>query len=109
MYIQQLIALGGRTGSIIYTRIWILGGILQPKYSYIRDYVNALLVVRVPNKRLFDIMYFTGILLVIVFFGTLHWTIDGGRGLIIAPVCFLLTNLIELGVTVFCPLGGEER
>jgi hypothetical protein len=36
MNIQHLIALGGMIGPILYSSIWILGGILQPDYIHIR-------------------------------------------------------------------------
>jgi len=111
MNIQQLIALGGMIGPILYTMIWILGGILQSDYSHIRDDVSSLLAVGAPNKRLFDIMHVIDVVLVIIFFSTLHWAIDGGQGLIIGPACFLLANLIELVVALFYPLdeGGEIK
>ena len=111
MNIQQLIALGGMIGPILYTMIWILGGILQSDYSHIRDDVSSLLAVGAPNKRLFDIMHVTDVVLEIIFFSTLHWAIDGGKGLIIGPACFLLANLIELVVALFYPLdeGGEMK
>lgn len=111
MNIQQLIALGGMIGPILYTMIWILGGILQSDYSNIRDDVSSLLAVEAPHKRLFDIMHVMDVVFVIIFFSTLHWAIDGGQGLIIGPACFLLANLIELVVALFFPLdeGGEMK
>ena len=111
MNIQQLIAIGGMIGPILYTMIWILGGLLQPSYSHIRDDVSSLLAVGAPNKRLFGIMHVTDVVLVIIFFSTLHWAIDGGQGLIIGPACFLLAYLIELVVELFFPLdeGGEMK
>ena len=36
MNIHQLIAIGGMMGPVLYTLIWILGGILQPDCSHIR-------------------------------------------------------------------------
>jgi hypothetical protein len=111
MNIQQLIALGGMIGPVLYTLIWILGGILQPDYSHIRDDVSSLMAVGAPNKRLFDIMQLTNIILVIVFFTSLHWAIDGGKGSIIGPASFVLTNLINIPVVLFYPLdegGGIE-
>jgi hypothetical protein len=107
----QLIAIGGMIGPILYTLIWILGGILQPDYSHVRDDVSSLLAVGAPNKRLFDIMHVADIVLVIIFFGTLHWAIDGGQGLIVGPACFLLANILELAVALFFPLdeGGEIK
>lgn len=111
MSIDQLIAIGGMVGPILYTLIWVLGGILQPDYSHVRDDVSSLLAVGAPHKRLFDIMHITDVILVIIFFSTLHWTIDGGQGLIIGPACFLLANLLELAVGLFFPLdeGGEIK
>jgi hypothetical protein len=111
MNVQQLIAIGGMIGPILYTLIWILGGILQPDYSHIRDDVSSLMAVGAPNKRLFDIMQLTNIILVIVFFTNLHWALDGGQGSIIGPACFVLTNLINIPVVLFYPLdegGGIE-
>jgi hypothetical protein len=111
MNIQQFIALGGMIGPILYTLIWILGGILQPDYSHIRDDVSSLMAVGAPNKRLFDIMQLTNIILVIIFFTSLHWVIDGGQGSIIGPACFVLTSLINIPVVLFYPLdegGGVE-
>jgi hypothetical protein len=111
MNIQQLIALGGMVGPILYTSIWILGGILQPEYSHIRDDVSSLMAVGAPNKRLFDIMQLANIILVIIFFTNLHWALDRGQGSIIGPACFVLTNLINIPVVLFYPLdegGGIE-
>jgi hypothetical protein len=103
-----LIALGGMIGPILYTLIWILGGILQPGYSHIRDDVSSLMAVGAPNKKLFDIMQLTNIFLVIIFFGNLHWVLDGGQGSILGPACFVLTSLINIPVVLFYPLdeGG---
>jgi hypothetical protein len=111
MNIQQLIALGGMIGPILYTSIWILGGILQPEYSHIRDDVSSLMAVGAPNKRLFDLMQLTNIVLVIIFFTNLHWALDEGQGSIIGPAFFVLTNLINIPVVLFYPLdkdGGIE-
>ena len=111
MNLQQLIALGGMIGPILYTLIWILGGYLQPGYSHIRDDVSSLMAKGAPNKRLFDIMQLTNIILVLVFFVNLHWAIDGGQGSFIGPFCFVLTNLINIPVVLFYPLdegGGIE-
>ena len=109
MNIQQLMAIGGMIGPILYTLIWILGGILQSGYNHIRDDVSSLLAVGAPNKRLFDIMHVTEVVLVIIFFSNLHWAIDGGQGLILGPACFLLANLIELIVALFLPLVEVGR
>jgi hypothetical protein len=111
MNTQQLIALGGMIGPLLYTSIWILGGIIQPDYNHIRDDVSSLMAVGAPNKKLFDIMQLINIILVIIFFINLHWVLDGGQGTIIGPAFFVLTNLINIPVVLFYPLdegGGIE-
>ena len=93
------------------TSIWILGGILQPGYSHIRDDVSSLMAKGAPNKKLFDIMQLINIILVMIFFVNLHWAIDGGQGSFIGPACIVLTNLIKIPVVLFYPLdegGGIE-
>jgi len=74
----RIFALGGMLGPVLYTLIWVLGGILQPGYSHVRDDVSSLMAVGAPNKRLFDMMQIVDVLLMIVFFGSLHWAIGGG-------------------------------
>ena len=109
MNLQQMIALSGMIGPVLYTLIWILGGILQPEYSHIRDDVSSLMAVGAPNKRIFDIMQLSNIILVTIFFSNLHWAIDGGKGSLLGPAFFVLTNLINIPVVLFYPLdeGGE--
>ncbi len=86
----RLFAIGGMLGPVLYTMIWVLGGILQPEYSHIRDDVSSLMAVGAPNKRLFDMMQVADVVLMILFFGSLHWAIEGGEGSIIGPPVSLL-------------------
>lgn len=53
---QKVYAICGMLSPIIFTMIWILGGILQPEYNHIRDDVSSLMALGAPNKLLFDIM-----------------------------------------------------
>jgi hypothetical protein len=107
MNIQQVIALGGMLGPILYTSIWILGGILQPNYNHVIDDVSSLMAVGAPNKRLFDTMQLINVILVIIFFTSFHWAIDGGKGSVIGPACFVITGLINILVVLFYPLDEE--
>ena len=50
MNIFQILAICGILGPIVYTVMWILGGILQPDYSHIRDDISSLFAVGAPNK-----------------------------------------------------------
>ena len=108
MNTQQLVAIGGMLGPIIYTLIWIIGGIIQPGYSHIRDDVSSLVARGAPNKRLFDTMSLLDIFLKFPFYINLHWYI-GGDGSILGPACLLLANIVGLVVVLRYPLdeGGE--
>lgn len=104
-----IFAIGGMLGPVLYTMIWVLGGFLQPEYNHIRDDVSSLMAVGAPNKLLFDIMHVADVVLMIFFFISLYWAINGGRGLIIGPACFLASNVVELVVALFFPLDeGSE-
>ncbi|MFA9496814.1 MAG: DUF998 domain-containing protein [Candidatus Bathyarchaeota archaeon] len=109
MSTQELISLGGMLGPILYTTAWVLGGILQPEYSHIRDDISSLMAVGAPNKKLFDLMNIINNALMIIFFGSLHWFINDGQGSYIGPICFMFSNSIGLAVVLFFPLdeGGE--
>ena len=107
----KIFALGGMLGPVLYTMIWILGGILQPDYSHIRDDVSSLMAVGAPNKRLFDLMQIVDVVLMIIFFSSLHWAIEGGKGSVLGPACFVASNVVGLAVVWFYPLdegGGIE-
>ena len=107
----RIFAIGGMLGPVLYTMIWVLGGILQPEYSHIRDDVSSLMAVGAPDKRLFDSMQVANLVLSILFFTSLHWAIKGGEGSILGPACFLVTNIVGLVVVLFFPLdegGGIE-
>ena len=108
MNVQQLIGLAGMLGPIIYTMIWVLGGILQPGYSHIKDDVSSLIAVGAPNKRLFDTMSLLDNALKYPLYLSLHGII-GGQGSIIGPACLLLANIVGVAVILFYPLdeGGE--
>jgi len=105
---QKIFALCGMIGPFFYAMIWILGGILQPGYNHITDDVSTLLAVGAPNKLLFDLMEATYGILMIIFFASLHWTINKGKGSILGPGAFLVNFVLHV-VAVFFPLdaGGE--
>ncbi len=94
---------------VIYTLMWILGGILQPDYSHIRDDVSSLMAVDAPNKKLFDKFIISSSTLLFVFYIGLHWGVNGGEGSIIGPILFVLSGLFGVLVALFFPLdaGGE--
>ncbi|MHA2135524.1 MAG: DUF998 domain-containing protein [Candidatus Thorarchaeota archaeon] len=109
MNLFHLLAICGMLSPIIYTMMWILGGILQPNYSHIRDDVSTLVAVDAPNKRLFDKFIISSSTLLFVFYIGLHWGVNSGEGSIIGPILFVVSGLLGVLVALFFPLdaGGE--
>ncbi len=94
---------------VIFNLIWIIGGFIQPGYSHIRDDVSTLMASGAPNKLLFDIMHIAELILIIIFLiGLLQVMRDLGNSFV-APILFLISQSMELTVTIFFPLdyGGE--
>ena len=106
---QKIFAIFGMIGPFLYASIWILGGILQPGYNHISDDVSSLIAIGVPNKILFNIIEIIYIVFMILFFISLHWAINKGKGSILGPALFATTFGVELLITLFFPLdaGGE--
>lgn len=94
---------------IIYTALWILGGILQPGYSHIRQDVSSLVAVDAPNKKLLDKFIMTSSSLLFIFYLGLHWGINHGNGPIIGPILFIVSGFLGVLVAFLFPLdaGGE--
>ena len=109
MNLFHLLAICGMFGPIIYTLMWIIGGIIQPEYSHIRQDVSSLIAVGAPNKKLFDKFIISSSILLLVFYIGMHWGINGGIGSIIGPVLFVISGLLGVLVALFFPLdpGGE--
>lgn len=109
MSLLQILAMCGMLSPIIYTAMWILGGILQPEYSHVRDDVSTLVSVDAPNKKLLDMFIITSSTLLFIFYIGLHWGINNGTGSIIGPILFVISGLLGVLVAVFFPLdaGGE--
>ncbi|UCH03983.1 MAG: DUF998 domain-containing protein [Candidatus Thorarchaeota archaeon] len=109
MNLFHLLAISGMLSPIIYTVMWILGGILLPDYSHIRDDVSTLMAVDAPRKKLFDKFIISSSTLLFVFYLGLHWGVNNGEGSIIGPVLFVISGFLGMLVALFFPLdaGGE--
>ncbi len=109
MNIFQILAICGMLSPIVYTVMWILGGILQPDYSHIRDDISSLFAVSAPNKGLMQSFIVTSSVLLFVFYIGLHEGINDGGGSIVGPVLFLTSSVLGILVALFFPLdaGGE--
>ena len=106
---QKIYAICGMLSPIVFTMLWILGGILQPEYNHIRDDVSSLMALGAPNKLLFDIMNLINYSLMTVFLIGFILLMKELNGSIIGPVLLLISSLLGFIVTLFFPLnyGGE--
>ena len=109
MNIFQILAICGMLSPIVYTVMWILGGILQPDYSHIRDDISSLFAVSAPNKGLMQSFIIASSVLLFVFYIGLHEGINDGGGSIVGPILFLTSSVLGILVALFFPLdaGGE--
>ncbi|MHA2384637.1 MAG: DUF998 domain-containing protein [Candidatus Thorarchaeota archaeon] len=109
MNLFHLLAICGMLSPVIYTLMWIIGGIIQPDYSHVRDDVSSLMAVDAPNKKLFDKFIISASTLLFVFYLGLHWGVNNGVGSIIGPILFIISGLLGVLVALFFPLdpGGE--
>jgi len=109
MNLFQIVAICGMISPILYTLMWILGGVLRPDYSHIRDDVSSLIAVGAPRKRFFDVFLITSSVLLFVFYLGLHWGINNGEGSFVGPILFVASGILGILVAFFFPLdpGGE--
>jgi hypothetical protein len=105
----QVLAICGMVSPVVYTLMWILGGLLRSDYSHVRDDVSSLVAVDAPRKRLFDAFIVTSSVLLFVFYLGLHWGINSGQGSVVGPILFLVSGFLGVLVAFFFPLdaGGE--
>jgi len=106
---QKVYAICGMLSPLVFTMLWILGGILQPEYNHIRDDVSSLLALGAPNKLLFDIMNLINYSLMTIFLIGLILVMNELQGSLLGPVLLFISSLLGFIVTIFFPLnyGGE--
>lgn len=109
MEIKKILAIGAMISPILYTMIWVIGGFVIPGYNHISDDVSRLMAVGAPYKPLFDIMFITSSVLMILFYCILHKAINDGEGSKIAPIIFVIVNVIGLLIGLFFPLDADGQ
>jgi hypothetical membrane protein len=109
MNLFQILAICGMASPIVYTLMWILGGILRSDYNHVKDDISSLFAVGAPRKGLFNSFIIVSSLLLFVFYLGLHWGINNGQGSIIGPALFVVSGFLGVLVALFFPLdaGGE--
>ena len=109
MNLFQILAICGMLSPIVYTMMWILGGIVRCDYNHVRDDISSLFAVGATRKRFFNSFIIASSLLLFVFYLGLHWGINNGQGSFIGPVMFVVSGFLGVLVALFFPLdaGGE--
>jgi len=108
MILFQILAICGMLSPIVYTAMWIVGGILQPEYSHIRDDISSLFAVGAPKRRLSQSFIITSSVLLFIFYLGLHEGLNDGGGPILGPILFIISSILGILVAFFFPLdeGG---
>jgi len=104
---QKKYAICGMLSPLVFTMLWILGGILQPGYNHIRDDVSSLMALGAPNKLLFDIMNLINYCLMTVFLIGFILVIKELKASIIGPALLLISSILGIVVTLFFPLNYD--
>ncbi|MHA1907121.1 MAG: DUF998 domain-containing protein [Candidatus Thorarchaeota archaeon] len=109
MSLFQILAICGMLSPIIYTAMWIYGGILDPEYSHIQKDISSLIAVDAPHKQRLDKFIISSSVLLLIFYSGLHWGVNNGVGSPLGPVLFLISSVFGVLVALFFPLdpGGE--
>jgi drug/metabolite transporter (DMT)-like permease len=109
MNIFQILAICGMLSPIMYTAMWVLGGILRTDYSHVRDDISSLYAVGAPNKPLMQSFIIVSSVLLFVFYIGLHEGIDDEGDSMLGPMLFLISSVMGMLVAFFFTLdkGGE--
>ena len=109
MNLFQILAICGMASPIVYTLMWIFGGIVRSDYNHVRDDISSLFAVGAPRKELFNSFIIVSSVLLFVFYLGLHWGINNGQGSTVAPILFVTSGFLGVLVALFFPLdaGGE--
>lgn len=105
----QILAICGMVSPILYTVMWILGGIIRSDYDHIRDDISSLFAVGAPKKRFFNNFIIVSSSLLFMFYLGLHWGINNGQGSFTGPILLIVSGFLGVLVALFFPLdaGGE--
>jgi hypothetical protein len=109
MVVFKILAICGMLSPIIYTFLWILGGIIVPEYSHLHKDISSLYAVKGHRRWVFQSLIIISSALMLTFFAGSHWGTNNGEGSIVGPILFIISAAIGLILACFFPLdeGGE--
>ena len=104
-----VLAILGMLSPIIYTAMWIIGGIIVPEYSSLHKDVSSLMAVGAYKRRLFQSLMVVSSIFMLAFYCGIHWSVNNGEGSLVAPILFIISSFMGLLLPIFFPLdeGGE--
>lgn len=102
----KMLAICGMLSPILYTLLWILGGIMVPGYSHIRNDVSSLIAVDAYRRGFFQSFIIISSSLLLIFYVGFHWGVNNGKGSIVGPVLFIISSFIGVLVAIFFPLDA---
>ncbi|MHA1501722.1 MAG: DUF998 domain-containing protein, partial [Candidatus Heimdallarchaeota archaeon] len=104
-----VLAILGMLSPIIYTVMWIIGGIIVPEYSSMHKDVSSLMAVGAYKRRLFQSLMIISSIFMLAFYCGIHWAVNDGIGSIVSPILFIISAFIGLLIACFFPLdeGGK--
>lgn len=107
MNVLKLLALCAMISPILYTVMWILGGVIVPGYSHIENDVSSLYAIGAHSRWLFQSLAMVCAVLLLVFYGGLNRSIAPGSP--IGPVFYVIAAALGVLVAALFPLdvGGE--
>ncbi|TET28140.1 MAG: DUF998 domain-containing protein [Candidatus Heimdallarchaeota archaeon] len=105
----KILAICGMLSPIIYTLMWIFGGIIVPGYSHIKKDVRSLFAVDAYRRWLFQSFIIISSVLILAFFSGFHWGVNNGEGSIAGPILFIISSILGVLVASFFPLDAGVR
>ena len=103
-----ILAILGMLSPIIYTVMWIIGGVIVPEYSSLHKDVSSLMAVGAYKRRLFQSLMIISSIFMLAFYCGIHWAVNDGIGSLVSPILFIISSFIGLILASFFPLdeGG---
>ena len=110
MNILKALSLCAMISPVIYTFMWILGGMIVPGYSHIENDMSSLFAIGAHSRWLFQGLAIACSVLLLAFYSGFHWS-TGGTGAIIGPLLYFIAALLGVLVALLFPLdaGGQPE
>jgi hypothetical protein len=109
MVVFTILTVMGMLSPIIYTIMWIIGGIIVPEYNSLHKDVSSLMAVGAYKRRLFQSLMIISSVFMLAFYSGIHWAVNDGTGSLVSPILFITSSFIGVLIACFFPLdeGGE--